>query len=94
MPYELSFRKRVPITNREDYINECCVGGDVVVNHLLPSVRARYTDVETNQEDWGWFIWFRKGAVRLAIDVPLISPAARGKTSASARGTLMRGRLR
>ena len=39
------------------------------MNYLLPSVRARYTDVETNQEDWGWFIWFRKGDVRLAIDV-------------------------
>jgi len=25
--------------------------------------------VQTNQEDWGWFIWFRKGNVRLAIDV-------------------------
>ena len=69
MPYEVSFSKRVPIVDREQYINECCVGGDVVVDQLLPSVRARYTDVQTNQEDWGWFIWFRKGQVKLAIDV-------------------------
>ena len=61
MPYELSFTKRVPIVDREQYINECCIGGDVVVNRLLPSVRSRYTDVQTNQEDWGWFIWFRQG---------------------------------
>lgn len=69
MPYEVSFTKRVLIVDREHYINECCVGGDVVVDQLLPSVQARYTDVQTNQEDWGWFIWFRKGNVRLAIDV-------------------------
>jgi hypothetical protein len=69
MPYELVFTRRVPVVNREQYINECCVGGDVVVNLLLPSVRSLYTDVRTDQEDWGWFIWFRKGSVRLAIDV-------------------------
>ena len=69
MPYELSLTRRVPILDREQYINECCVGGDLVVNVLLPSVRSRYEDVQTNQEDWGWFIWFRKGQVKLAIDV-------------------------
>jgi hypothetical protein len=69
MPYEVSFTKRVAVVDREQYINECCIGGDVVVNRLLPSVRAGYTDVQTNQEDWGWFIWFRKGSVRLAIDI-------------------------
>jgi hypothetical protein len=69
MPYEVSFTKKVTHLDREEYINDCCVGGDAVVNQLLPSVRARYTDIQTNQEDWGWFIWFRKGQVRLAIDV-------------------------
>jgi hypothetical protein len=69
MPYEVSFTKRVPINDREDYINECCVGGDAVRDRLLPAVRARYGDVDTNQEDWGWFIWCRKGKVGLAIDV-------------------------
>jgi hypothetical protein len=69
MPYEVSFVRRVPIADREQYINECCIGGDVVVNQLLPSVQARYADVQTEQEDWGWFIWFRKDNVRLAIDV-------------------------
>ena len=69
MPYEATITKRVPVTDREQYINDWCIGGDVVVNQLLPSGRARYTDVQTNQEDWGWFIWFRKGPVSLAIDV-------------------------
>ena len=35
----------------------------------MPSVQARYSDIQSNQEDWGWFIWFRKDTVRLAIDV-------------------------
>jgi hypothetical protein len=69
MPYEVTFTRRVPVLDREEYINECCVGGDAVVNHLLPQIESRYPDIETNQEDWGWFIWFRKGPVRLAVDV-------------------------
>jgi hypothetical protein len=69
MPYEIAFTKPVTITDREQYINECCVGGDIVVDRLLPAVRERYTDIQSNQEDWGWFIWFRRAGVRLAIDV-------------------------
>jgi hypothetical protein len=69
VPYELSFTRAVRIQDRDQYINECCVGGDVVRDELLPIVTARYEDVQTEQEDWGWFIWFRKGPVRLAIDI-------------------------
>jgi hypothetical protein len=69
MPYEIAFTRQVAISDREQYINECCVGGDAVIDRLLPAVRERYQDIETNQEDWGWFIWFKKGAVKLAIDV-------------------------
>jgi hypothetical protein len=76
MPYEISFTRRVAIEDRDQYINDCCVGGDVVVNQLLPAVRPRYADLQTEQEDWGWFIWFRKGNVRLAIDVFTDDPDA------------------
>ena len=69
VPYEIAFTKTVTIGNRDEYFNECCVGGDQVVDALLPSVRARYEDIQSNQEDWGWFIWFKKGSVKLAIDV-------------------------
>jgi len=69
VPYEVAFTRRVPITDRDQYINECCVGGNAVLDALLPAVRARYQDIQTNQEDWGWFIWFKNGAVKLAIDV-------------------------
>lgn len=69
MPYELSFTRRVHVTAPDEYINECCIGGDFVVDQLLPAVRDRYEAIQSNQEDWGWFIWFRKGKVHLAIDV-------------------------
>jgi hypothetical protein len=76
MPYELTFSKVVPIRDREDYINECCVGGDAVVDYLLPFVKGAYEDIDSNQEDWGWFIWFCKGEIRLAIDVFTDDPDA------------------
>lgn len=69
MPYELSFTKPVLLLDRDEYINECCVGGDKVVDRLLPAVRRHYGEVDTNQEDWGWFIWIARGAATLAVDV-------------------------
>ena len=69
MPYQISFTHPVVIGNRADYINECCVGGDIVLDQLLPALRDRYFHVEADEEDWGWFAWFAEGSVRLAVDV-------------------------
>ena len=69
MPYEVSFTKLVPQLARDEYINECCVGGDAVVNHLLPVLKPHYASLDTNQEDWGWFIWIDQDGKRLAVDV-------------------------
>ena len=70
MPYIVTFVKPVRITDREQYINDCCIGGDVVLDRLLPSLRERYgDDLQSNQEDWGWFAWFEDSGVKLAIDV-------------------------
>jgi hypothetical protein len=69
MPYQLSFTHPVVIGNRADYINECCVGGDIVLDQLLPALRERYGHVAADEEDWGWFAWLDEGNVRLAIDV-------------------------
>jgi hypothetical protein len=70
MPYEVAFKRAIAVTiDRDEYINDCCIGGDIVVDALMPVVQERYTDIQSNQEDWGWFIWFRKDQVKLAIDV-------------------------
>lgn len=69
MPYAISFTKPVVIAAREHYINDCCVGGDIVIERLLPALRDRYGDLQSNQEDWGWFAWFEHEGVKLAVDV-------------------------
>ena len=69
MPYELRFTKALSINDPDIYFNDCCVGGDLVADHLLPLIRERYRDIQLDQEDWGWFIWFKDGATRLSIDI-------------------------
>ncbi|MGI9232572.1 MAG: hypothetical protein ACR2RD_02985 [Woeseiaceae bacterium] len=69
MPYELRFNKSIPVDDPEDYWNECCWGGDRVSDHLLPMIRSNYQKIQHDQEDWGWFIWFRQGRTKLAVDV-------------------------
>ncbi len=69
MPYEISFVKAVTPEDPSDYFNECCYGGDVVSDRLRPAIQRRYTDIQANQEDWGWFLWFRDGDAHLAVDI-------------------------
>jgi len=42
---------------------------DIVLDVLLPELREIYDDLIANQEDWGWFAWFRGRDVRLGVDV-------------------------
>lgn len=70
MPYALTFSKQVEIADPDVYINDCCIGGDVVLDRLLPPLKRRYgNDLQSNQEDWGWFAWFNEGPVKLAVDI-------------------------
>jgi hypothetical protein len=69
MAWELSFTKRLTVSGPELYINDCCWGGDQIRDYLLPLVEGCYEKIQTCQEDWGWFIWFRRPPVRLAIDI-------------------------
>lgn len=76
MPYELSFTKPLMAPDESIYINDCCWGGDAVRDELLPAISGKFEDVWTNQEDWGWFIWFKRGRVRLAVDIFCDEPRA------------------
>jgi hypothetical protein len=69
MPFELSFTKRISVDDPEVYFNECCWGGDHVPDRLMPMIREHYESIQNNQQDWGWFIWFRDGGTKLAVDV-------------------------
>jgi hypothetical protein len=76
MPYEISFTKKLAIQNAGKYVNECCWGGNVVRDELLPLIAGNFQKIQTDQEDWGWFIWFRKGPVYLTIDIVCDDPAS------------------
>jgi hypothetical protein len=69
MPFELSFTKHISVDDPDVYWNECCWGGDKVSDRLLPMIRKRYADIQHDQEDWGWFIWFEGGQSKLAVDI-------------------------
>ena len=70
MRYFLSFTKAIAEPASSSYINDCCRGGDVIRDYLLPQVEAAgYAKIETGQEDWVWYIWFFQGQVRLEINI-------------------------
>jgi hypothetical protein len=81
VPYELAFTKSFEVScpdpeargPRAFYINDCCWGGDVVTEQLLPLVKD-YEKVIHCQEDWGWLIWFRKGDQRFEINIMCDAP--------------------
>jgi hypothetical protein len=83
VPYELAFTKSFEVSHSDPdargphafYINNCCWGGDVVTEQLLPLVKD-YEKVFTCQEDWGWLIWFRKGDHRFEINIMCDAPKA------------------
>lgn len=76
MPFELSFSKRISVDDPEIYFNECCWAGDRISDRLLPMIRDNYDSIWNDQEDWGWFIWFREGRTKLAVDVFCDDPTA------------------
>ena len=70
VPYEVSLTTPVAVSDPSIYINGCCWGGDVLRDRLRsPIVSGTYQRIQTEQEDWGWFIWFSDGETRLAIDI-------------------------
>jgi hypothetical protein len=69
VPYEVSFSKVFAVPDSGRYINPCCWGGDVVTAEFLPAVRGKYESIHHEQEDWGWFIWFRSANRNLAVDI-------------------------
>lgn len=75
MPYVVSFIKPLEANDTEQYINDCCIGGDLVLNRLLPVIEDRYDDLLANQEDWGWFAWFEQSGVKLAVDIYTNNPS-------------------
>ena len=78
MPTIIRFERTLSVSlmDSESYINDCCVGGDLVLDQLLPPLRKRYgMDIHANQEDWGWFAWFKASGIDLAVDIFTTDPS-------------------
>jgi hypothetical protein len=72
MQYVAIFHHEVAIKDKNQYINPCCYGGDVIGNLLQPRLRdAGFTIDLFDQEDWGWFLWLKKGKSGYSIDIGL-----------------------
>lgn len=69
MHFELSFKKPITVVGSASYLNDCCWGGDVIRDYLFPFISSKYENIVTNQEDWGWFLWFQRNNVQLAVDI-------------------------
>lgn len=86
MPYTLTFSRQVEIADDGQYINGCCIGGDVVLDRLLPALRSKYgNELHANQEDWGWFAWFEDGPIKLAVDISTDDDRSKFQVLLSAR---------
>ena len=69
MAYEISFTKSLKFGDTDQYINECCYGGDIVSDVLLPTIRKNYSSIKAFQEDWGWLIVFKSKKISMEIDI-------------------------
>jgi hypothetical protein len=65
----MSFTAPMTVSDSSIYTNDCCWGGDVIRDRLLPIISGSYHGIQTEQEDWGWLIWFSERETRLAIDI-------------------------
>ncbi len=74
MPYDLRFSKAFKTEDKGQYLNECCVGGDIVLAEIqkAPFVSLQANEkVSHGQEDWGWYLWFWRGNAKFEISICL-----------------------
>jgi hypothetical protein len=69
MAYEIEFIAALSVPNPKIYINDCCWGGDEIRDRLIGAIATGYDHVQTFQEDWGWFIWMRRGRQWSGVDI-------------------------
>lgn len=69
MAYEIELTALLTVPDPEIYINDCCWGGDVIRDRLVAGIATGYDHMETLQEDWGWYIWMRRGEQWSGVDI-------------------------
>lgn len=64
MDFQWTIRKIFADIPEREYINDCCFGGDEVLNQIKPEIASGMKIDESKitiyQEDWGWALEFSK----------------------------------
>jgi predicted small secreted protein len=67
MNFEWTVPKTFADIPEREYINDCCIGGDEILNQLKPDIASQMnvdkSKIEIYQEDWGWALEFSKDEV-------------------------------
>lgn len=73
MDFELSTAKDFADLSERNYINDCCVGGDEILDQFKPDISSEMSvekdSIEINQEDWGWTLGFVKDEVNYLLGI-------------------------
>jgi hypothetical protein len=84
MDYEWKLSKIFGDLQEKNYINDCCIGGDKILNQLKPAVASAMSvdenQIEIYQEDWGWALEFAKDEVVYLLAVNNVSEAQKRET--------------
>lgn len=73
MDFELTIPKIFNNPSSREYINDCCIGGDEILNQLQNDIASEMNidknSIEIYQEDWGWALEFMKDKVTYLLAV-------------------------
>lgn len=87
MDFELSIEKNFANLPEQNYINDCCVGGDEILNQFKPNISAEMSvqndSIDINQEDSGWKLRFVKDEVEYLFGISNYNLLETGKTTFS-----------
>lgn len=65
MDFELKVPKIFKDDAEKQYINDCCIGCDEILEQIKPGIASEMNidenSIEIYQEDWGWALEFAKG---------------------------------
>ena len=73
MHFELTILKVFDNSSSKEYINDCCIGGDEILDQLKDDIASEMNidknSIEIYQEDWGWALEFLKDKVTYLLAV-------------------------
>lgn len=73
MYFELTTSKVFKNYSSKEYINDCCIGCDEILNQLKVEIASEMSidknSIEIYQEDWGWALEFLKNEITYLLAI-------------------------